>query len=49
MLSSTSSEQNANSTLPKLLYFNGKGAAEMSRILLNIGDIEFSDVRYDLL
>ena len=30
---------------PKLIYFDAKGAGEMSRILLNIGGIPFEDVR----
>ena len=30
----------------KLIYFNARGRAEMNRIMLNYGGIEFEDVRY---
>lgn len=39
------SHATSNHQRPKLLYFDAKGAGEMSRILLNIGNIDFEDVR----
>lgn len=33
---------------PRLLYFDGRGAAELSRILMHIGGMQFDDVRYDI-
>ena len=32
----------------KLVYFNGRGLAEISRILLAIGEEDYEDFRYPL-
>lgn len=41
----TSSGSNSPSQLPKLTYFNGRGVAEVSRILMRIGSMDFEDHR----
>ena len=32
----------------KLIYFDAKGAAEMTRVLLKIGGLDFEDHRYSI-
>jgi glutathione S-transferase len=34
--------------LPKLKYFQARGAAELARILLKVGQMQFEDIRYNI-
>mmetsp|Transcript_21343 Transcript_21343/g.29361 ORF Transcript_21343/g.29361 Transcript_21343/m.29361 type:complete len:246 (-) Transcript_21343:46-783(-) len=36
-------------TSPKLIYFDARGAAELSRVLFKVGDLEFEDFRYPIV
>jgi len=34
---------------PKLVYFDARGAAELSRVLFKVGDLDFDDFRYPIV
>ena len=34
---------------PKLVYFDAKGAGELSRVLMKVGQLEFEDFRFPIV
>ena len=40
---------NINANKPKLIYFDAKGAAELSRILMKVGSLDYDDFRYPIV